>query len=474
MADSPSLVWIRRDFRLADNPALAEAAALGQPVVPVFIHEPAPPAWADGPAATWWLGRGLAAFRRRLEQVGGILVERAGAPAEVLLDLARQTGAETVLWNRRYAPAQRAIDDSVDRTLTAAGLRVRTHPGNLLLEPGAVLSPTDQPYQLFAAFWKACQMQGDPPPPLPAPARLAAPERPPADDPPPATASNAVGWQAAWPMADGEAGEGRAADRLHTFVDTALTRYAVARDLPDQQGTSMLSPYLAFGEITPRQIWHAVRLSSDYGGEVFLRELAWREFCWHTLHYAPEMPERPLRSQFADFPWASDTALFAAWTAGRTGYPIVDAGMRALAATGWLHNRVRMIVASFLVKDLLIPWQQGEAWFWQRLLDADLACNAGNWQWVAGCGLDAAPYFRIFNPVLQGEKFDARGRYVRQWVPELAGLPDMFIHRPAVAPAEVLARAGVRLGETYPRPIVDHGTARRRALAAYEQTRGAA
>jgi deoxyribodipyrimidine photo-lyase len=309
---------------------------------------------------------------------------------------------------------------------------------------------------------------------LAAPARLERPATLPADDPPPGepASEDQNRWAAAWLQEPGQVGEQAAISRLHAFIDGALARYAVARDLPDQQGTSMLSPHLAFGEISARQIWHTVRTAGEFGGDPFLRELAWRDFFWQTLIAHPDLPDAPLKPLFADFPWAGDDGRFAAWTAGRTGYPIVDAGMRALASTGWLHNRVRMLVASFLVKDLLLPWQSGEAWFWDRLVDADLACNAGNWQWVAGCGLDAAPYFRIFNPVLQGEKFDARGRFLRRWVPELARLPDMFIHRPAAAPPDVLARAGVRLSETYPQPLVDHGTARHRALAAYEQIRG--
>lgn len=472
MADGPSLVWIRRDFRLADNPALAEAAARGGPVIPVFVHEPAS-VWPDGAAAEWWLRRSLDGFRRQLEEIGGVLVERQGDPATVLPALARETGADLVLWNERHAPAHRVADDAAAQAVAAAGLRLRRCPGNLLFAPDAVRSPAGEPYQVFAAFWKACLSGDEPALPLPAPARLARPVMCPASDVPSGSVpGDAAGWAAAWPLAAGRSGEAVAMDRLHAFIDGALTRYGIARDLPDQQGTSMLSPHLAFGEVSARQIWYSVRLTGAFGSDAFLRELGWREFCWYTLTHFPELPDQPVKRSFADFPWLPDDGQFGAWTAGRTGYPIVDAGMRALAATGWLHNRVRMIVASFLVKDLLIPWQRGEAWFWDRLVDADLACNAGNWQWVAGCGLDAAPYFRIFNPVLQAEKFDARGRFVRQWVPELARLPDMFIHRPATAPADVLARAGVRLGVTYPRPLVDHGTARRRALAAYEQMRG--
>lgn len=480
MAENPCLVWIRRDFRLADNPALAEAANRGGPVIPVFIHDApgpeSPSAWTDGAAAGWWLRRGLVAFQRGLEGIGGGLVQRTGDPATVLLALARETGADTVLWNNRHAPTQRAMDDGVAETLGTAGLRVRRCQDGLLFDPALVRTQAGQPHQIFASFWKACLNRDEPAFPLPAPARLAVPDPFPNNDPPPPfkpKSEDHTGWDAAWPQADHETGESVAIARLHAFVDGALVRYGVARDLPDQPGTSLLSPHLAFGEVSARQIWHAIRVTGASGDDAFLRELGWREFCWHSLIHFPALPDRPFKPLFDKFPWESEPKDFTAWTAGQTGYPIVDAGMRALAATGWMHNRVRMIVASFLVKDLLIPWQQGETWFWDRLLDADLACNAGNWQWVAGCGLDAAPYFRIFNPILQAEKFDARGRFVRRWIPELARLPDMFIHRPAAAPAEVLAAAGVRMGETYPRPIVDHGLARRRAMAAYERMRGA-
>lgn len=471
MAQAPVIVWFRRDLRLSDNPALHDAAASGAPLVPVFIHEPRDGPWAPGPASRWWLHRSLRGFAETLERLDGWLVIRQGPPAETLIALARETGAGAVWCNRRYEPAAAATDAAVAERLRGSGIAWRSCKGNLLHEPWERTARSGEPYQSFAAFWKACLDAGEPEHPLAAPARLAVPAARPADDPvaTPYEPSEAAGWAALWTV--GEAG---AAARLRGFLQDGVARYAVARDLPDQHGTSMLSPHLAFGEIGPREIWGAVRAASLHSGEAFLRELGWREYCYHILHHAPALPDRPLRRQFDGFPWSSDEALFAAWREGRTGYPIVDAGMRALRATGWLHNRVRMIVASFLVKDLLLPWQAGEAWFWRHLLDADLACNAANWQWVAGCGIDAAPYFRIFNPVVQGEKFDARGRFVRRWVPELAGLSDLFIHRPEQAPADELARAGVRLGETYPRPVVDHGAARRRALAAYEQTRGAA
>jgi deoxyribodipyrimidine photo-lyase len=265
--------------------------------------------------------------------------------------------------------------------------------------------------------------------------------------------------------------------RLEDFLDVGLQRYRVARDQPGVAGTSRLSPHLHFGEISPRQVWHTVQAGVATGaapegeGAGFLRELGWREFSAHLLYQWPDLPDKPLRPEFADFPWAPEPELFDAWCRGRTGYPLIDAGMRELWTTGWMHNRVRMIVASFLVKDLLVPWQDGEAWFWDTLVDADLANNAASWQWVAGCGADAAPYFRVFNPVLQALKFDPAGRYVRRWVPELAELPDKHLQAPWEAPAPVLASAGVRLGADYPEPVVDHRAARQRALDAYGSLR---
>jgi deoxyribodipyrimidine photo-lyase len=289
------------------------------------------------------------------------------------------------------------------------------------------------------------------------------------------TAPNwAAGFEIHW-----QPGEEGARRRLREFIEVGLAHYAQERDRPDRDVTSRLSPHLHFGEISPAQCWHAVRAAQaqaggrlDGGAEKFLKEVLWREFSCHLLHHWPTLPEAPFKPEFADFPWADDPVGLKAWQAGRTGYPIVDAGMRELWATGIMHNRVRMIAASFLIKDLLIPWQQGERWFWDTLVDADIASNAASWQWVAGSGADAAPYFRIFNPVLQGEKFDPQGAYVRKWVPELGRMPDEFIHKPWDAPLLVLKAAGVELGNNYPHPAVDHGKARDRALAALKSMKG--
>ena len=359
--------------------------------------------------------------------------------------------------------------------LRAAGLRADSHPGALLHEPWTVRTKTGGPFQVFTPFWRRCLSLPDPPPPAAAPDALPPPARWPE--------SRTLGELALLPEIDWaagfrshwEPGSAGAQARLRQFLDQALAAYTTQRDRPDLAGTSRLSAHLHFGEITPRQIWHAARTQAGplpgWRQSQFLAEVGWREFAHHLLYHFPATPREPLRAQFTRFPWRDDPAALRSWQRGLTGYPIVDAGMRELWVTGWMHNRVRMIVASFLIKDLLIDWQAGARWFWDTLVDADLASNTQGWQWVAGCGADAAPYFRIFNPVLQGRRFDPDGAYVRRWVPELARLPADCIHEPWTAPGAVLAQAGVRLGEEYPHPIVDHGQAREAALRALALSR---
>jgi deoxyribodipyrimidine photo-lyase len=350
---------------------------------------------------------------------------------------------------------------------------------SLLFEPWAVYNKTGKPFQVFTPFWKACLSLPEPPAPLPAPTRLPGALQWPesvslARLQLEATPDRSAGWRRTW--APGVQG---ATAQLEHFVDTTLASYAATRDRPDLSGSSRLSPHLHWGEISPRRLWHLVqeRTGQDHiadeacGTEVYLRQLGWREFAHYALYHHPHLPQAPWRPAFAAFPWRQDAADLAAWQHGRTGYPLVDAGMRQLWTTGWLPNRVRMVVGSFLVKDLLLPWQEGARWFWDTLVDADLANNTLGWQWIAGCGADAAPFFRVFHPVKQGQKFDPHGEYVRRWVPELARLPDAWIHQPWTAPADALRAAGVALGHTYPHPIVDHQAARRRALAALQKLR---
>ncbi|MGC3957158.1 MAG: deoxyribodipyrimidine photo-lyase [Verrucomicrobiota bacterium] len=488
-----SLVWFRLDLRLADNPALSAAIKRGA-VVPIFIHAPEEEVpWVPGGAALWWLHQSLAAHEAALREVGSELVIRRGPTLVTLRALVKETGATAVFWNRRYEPAVTARDTQIKASLRADGLLVESFNAALLHEPWTIQNQSKKPFQVFTPFWKHCLTKPDPEVPLTVPKRLAAPERWPTSLELDALELEpkikwAEGMRAVWQP--GEAGAGRL---LKEFLANAFTDYAEKRNRPDLRGTSRLSPHLHFGEISPRQIWHGVRQgfgapasdparsvgessTSRAGGRrsivdwrmsQFLAEVGWREFAHHLLHHFPHTPTEPLREDFKKFPWRKDAAFLKAWQKGQTGYPIVDAGMRELWTTGWMHNRVRMIVASFLVKDLLLSWREGAAWFWDTLVDADLAQNTLGWQWTAGCGADAAPYFRVFNPVSQGEKFDPQGDYVRKWCPELARLSDEWLHQPHKAPSDVLTRAGIELGRTYPVPMVSHAIAREVALEAF-------
>ncbi len=484
-AGRTALVWFRQDLRLSDNPALRQAAEYGA-VIPVYIGDPVEKSggersWAPGGASRWWLHHSLAALDADLRRKGSQLILRRGDPLTVLRDLLRETGAGAVHWSRRYEPAAAALDGEIAAALAQEGCQVRVFGSALLFEPESIRTQSGGPYQVFTPYWRACQAAPEPPPPLPVPSRLPGPEAWPA--------SLDLAALELWPRAPWAGGLERAwrpgsrgaRELLGDRIESTLLAYESQRDIPALEGTSRQSPHLHFGEIGAREIWAAVKgrmAALERGQEgrssllAWQRQLAWREFAHHLLVHFPHTPEQPLRPKFAAFPWRRDAAGLRAWQQGRTGYPYVDAGMRQLWATGWMHNRVRMAAASFLVKHLLLPWQDGARWFWDTLVDADLAQNTLGWQWVAGCGADAAPYFRIFHPVTQGERFDAQGDYIRRWVPELAGLRGGRIHRPWEAPAAMLAEAGVKLGKTYPLPLVDHAMARERALAAYRSLRG--
>ncbi len=470
-----TVVWLRRDLRLSDNPALDAAVARGGPVVLAWVHALAEEGEsAPGGAARVFLHGALRSVSDAVSARGNRLVLRRGPSAGALAELARETGADAVFANRVRDPAPATRDELVVFALREEGIDARLFEDGVLFPPETLASSSGNPSRVFSPFWRRCLVQPSPAPPLPAPRAIPSPSRPPFSLPlEELRLLPSVPWDAgirdAWPPGESAAGE-----RLSRFLDGAIGAYPDDRDRPGADGTSRLSPYLHFGCIGARQVWHAVqsRAAVDAspgmmkGAEAFLRQLGWREFAHHLLACFPETVRSPLYPRFASFPWRDDPAAFAAWREGRTGYPMVDAGMRQLWATGWMHNRVRMIAASFLVKDLLLPWTEGAAWFSDTLADADLANNTLGWQWVAGCGADASPFHRIFNPALQGMKFDPLGDYVRTWVPEIAGLPDRWIHRPWEAPASVLSDAGVTLGKTYPRPVVDHAAARLRALAA--------
>jgi deoxyribodipyrimidine photo-lyase len=479
MPVKPIIVWFRNDLRLADNSALCAAAAGAGPIVPVYIHDPeAAGRWAPGSASRWWLHHSLSALSGALGDMGASLVLRRGPAEKVLATLTAEVDARAIYFSRGYEPWARAQEDRVKAGLSGGEVEIKRFAGALLREPEEVRTKAGDPFKVYTPFWRALTALGPPSAPLAAPKSLSTMRRKVASDP-------LEDWQLLptkpdWAGGLGEAwrpGETGGRTRLESFLDQALAGYAATRNLPSVDGTSRLSPHLHFGEVSPRLCWHraiAVRESGRAGDaavETFLKELVWREFSYHLLMHWPDIPDKPFKPEFGAFPWKKSAVHLKAWQRGLTGYPIVDAGMRQLWHTGWMHNRVRMIVASFLVKHLLIPWQSGEEWFWDTLVDADLASNAASWQWVAGSGADAAPYFRIFNPITQGEKFDADAAYVRRWVPEIAGLPDEFIHAPWTAPAVTLGRAGVTLGKTYPLPLVEHAQARQRALDGYAAMR---
>jgi len=450
---SPIIVWFRQDLRLADNPALRAAAASGAPILPLFVLDDETPGnWRWGGASRWWLHHSLAGLNKSLRRH---LVLRRGDAAKIIKALAKDTKAQGVVWNRCYEPFALERDRRLAEELGKAGVVVETFNAALLHEPWEVKNRSDKPFQVFTPFWKTMRgMDVDRPHAAPRRMRLAK-----------ANSERLESWKLLprypdWAKDfDWTPGEKAAHRALYDFLDD-VKDYAHARDIPARHGTSRLSPHLHWGELSPRQIWHAVRTHGHgTGHETFLKELGWREFCIQLLFHHPQLPSEPLDKRFETFKWRRSDKDFHAWTKGRTGIPIVDAGMRQLWQTGWMHNRVRMIVASFLIKHLGIHWRQGERWFWDTLVDADLGNNAANWQWVAGCGADAAPFFRVFNPVLQGKKFDPDGAYVRRYVPELKMVPDKHIHSPWEAsqpPAD------------YPAPIVDLAAGRERALKSFK------
>ncbi len=472
--DKPILVLFRTDLRMADNRALSAAAATGRPVIPVFIFdEESEGVRPVGGARRWWLHQSLSALGHRMAALGAPLLLRRGPMLEQTLAMLEETGADMVLWNRRYDPPEASIDAEMNTALGKTGIRTLDFDGHLLHDPSLLKTGSGGPYKVYSPFWRALIAEAEPRDPVDAPSQL----RPFAK----ALASDSLddwalmpvkpdwsgGFRSAWTP-----GEDGAQARLRDFLDGPVSGYGESRDIPGAQGTSSLSPHLANGEITPFQIFSALKSGKidapSHDLEKFRKEVGWREFAYHLLFHNPDLRNANFNDRFDDFPWKPDADLLRRWQRGQTGYPIVDGGMRQLWQTGWMHNRVRMIVASFLVKHLLIDWREGEKWFWDTLVDADPANNPASWQWVAGSGADAAPYFRIFNPILQGEKFDPDGTYVRRYVPELKHLPARYIHKPWESPKAELEQARVKLGDNYPVTVIEHQNARKRALLAYK------
>ena len=477
--DKPVVVWLRDDLRLGDNPALQAAVAAKAPVVCVYVFDAQSPGIRPpGGASRWWLHHSLKSLAAALSAVGGRLDLFAGRAGDIIPALAGSAGAQAVFWNRRYGAAEIAVDSGIKAHLQANGIRAASFNAALLVEPWAVKTKTGTEFKVFTPFWRAARADGPFATPLPAPEALAAADLPPHGLRPVALeALKLLPVKPDWSgglASEWQPGEAGAKARLAAFLDHGIGNYGEDRNRPDLQNVSRLSPHLHFGEISPRQAVAAAEAAEQRGeahprdAAKFIAEIGWREFSYHLLFHNPDLAVKNFQRRFDAFPWADlPPEKLRAWQQGRTGYPIVDAGMRELWQTGYMHNRVRMIVASFLIKHLMADWRIGEAWFWDTLCDADPASNAASWQWVAGSGADAAPYFRIFNPVLQGEKFDPAGDYVKKYVPELARLDPLWLHRPWDAPAQTLAAAGVALGRDYPAPMVDHALARERALAAF-------
>ena len=468
-------MWFRQDLRLADNPALVDACGRGE-IIPIYIlDDENADSWKIGGASRWWLHHALEDLNRSLNQ--GLQLYKGEASA-ILSVLAHQTGAEAIVWNRCYEPWRIVRDANIKSALKGQGLDVQSFNGSLLWEPWQVLKKDSTPYKVFTPYYRrGCLSAVAPRQPIPIPKSINISK----------TSNHSlrledlnllpkINWDgemnARWDIS-----EAAAHTRLDEFVMDDLQDYREGRNFPNKPNVSRLSPYLHFGQISPNIAWHRASeagafVTNEQSLDTFLSELGWREFSNYLLYHFPKLPTDNLQARFDLFPWAENTdADLKAWQRGNTGYPLVDAGMRELYNTGYMHNRVRMVVGSFLVKNLLVHWHHGERWFWDCLVDANLASNSASWQWIAGCGADAAPFFRIFNPITQSEKFDKQGAYIRRYVPELANLPDKYIHAPWLAPSEILTAAGVGIGIDYPAPIIDIKESRERALAAFAVTK---
>ncbi len=470
MKETKSIVWFRQDLRLKENPALEFAVSLGK-VLPVYILDQENTGdWRPGKASRWWLHHSLASLDNALN---GSLCTFNGDPFKILTELIADENINNVFWNRCYEPWQVARDKTIKCEIKKLGLNVKSFNGSLLHEPWEVSKSDGTPYKVFTPYYRQTLSKGTP-------KKLHSDYL---------TNLNLVSnsklsgkldslnllsedkWSKEM-ILNWTPGEDGAENSLVTFLTRGLPQYKRGRDYPSMEAVSRLSPHLHFGEVSPNHLWHAVTEFASHNkldtqAEHYQRELAWREFSYSLLHYFPDLDVKNLNNRFDEFPWNKNTELIKKWCAGQTGYPLIDAGMRELSNTGYMHNRVRMITASFLVKNLLVDWRSGAQYFWDALVDADLANNSCSWQWVAGSGADAAPYFRIFNPVTQSKKFDPDAKYIKQWIPELTDCPNKYIHDPSSAPSSELQYFGIRIGKTYPSAIVDLKASREAALNAY-------
>lgn len=469
---NPIIVWFRQDLRLRDNPALLAAHESGQPIIPLYILDDVNSGeWRMGGASRWWLQQSLKALNKNLDDA---LVFEKGNPEDILKDMVRETGADKIYWNRCYEPWRIQRDKDIKKNLNDNALKVQSFNGSLLFEPHQVLKEDGTPYRVFTPFFKkgCLGRAGEPrfPTAKPGHLNLYHYQRLKLDD---LDLIPTIKWYQTISK-EWSPGEEGATERLDAFINNGLMGYKEGRNFPARKNVSRLAPHLHFGEISPNEAWYAIKTGMianqcENDGAHYLSELGWREFSNSLLYHFIDMPRANLQKKFDHFPWIEDHDALKAWQTGQTGYPIVDAGMRELWQTGYMHNRVRMIVGSFLVKNLLLHWHHGEDWFWDTLLDANLANNSAGWQWIAGCGADAAPYFRIFNPITQGQKFDPSGEYIRRFVPELVKLPNKYLNSPWEAPDNILEYAGIKLGKNYPKPIVDLKSSRERALSVFKQ-----
>lgn len=475
---SKAILWFRQDLRLLDNKAFYHACEQHKEILPIFIwDENTPQKWQMGSAQKWWLYHSLVSLQKDLKEHGLDLYLRKGKANEILKKITFEHNIQCLYSNFSYEPYQKNQDEGLKNELLENQIEVSCYNSSLLCEPWQIQTKSGSPYSVFSQFWKAFEMQEIEIKVYPKPKKFPKLIQIKNEDLTtwnllPTSPNWAKGFEKYWKI-----GEKAAQEKLKNFTQTHLENYAQKRDFPAINGTSKLSSHLHFGEISPHLIWENCKKTfkgnqkNSKGLETYLREIGWREFCYYLIYHNPDFPEKNFHKKFDKLKWEKDPKKLKAWQKGLTGYPIIDAAMRELWQTGWMHNRLRMVVGSFLTKHLQIHWMEGAKWFWDTLLDADLSNNSAGWQWVAGSGADAQPYFRIFNPIIQSKKFDPQGNFIRKWIPELAKLSNDEIHTPWEISKENLEKADIKLGKTYPFPIVDHKKAREKALKNFEATK---